>query len=131
MKALTVFLVLALTVVACGGTQTTSPTSLEAGEALELIESDPGLIVLDIRTSDEVATGTLPGVDEFIDFYSPTFQAQIEELDPNATYLVYCRSGNRTQEATRLMAELGFTDVYELDGGIDGWASSGQPLAGS
>ncbi|MGD2061236.1 MAG: rhodanese-like domain-containing protein [Acidimicrobiia bacterium] len=128
MKTVTALIVLTLTLAACGGTQTAAPTLVDAGAAQELIDTDPELVVLDIRTPEEVATGTLPAADEFVDFYSPRFQAQIGELDRDAAYLVYCRSGNRTREATRIMSDLGFTDVYELDGGILAWVSNGLPL---
>lgn len=129
MRLLALTLTLTVALVSCGEAQTTAPTLIDAHSAQELIETDPGLVVLDIRTPEEVATGTLPGAIQFIDFYSPTFQAQIAELDRDTTYLVYCRSGNRTQEATRIMSDLGFSDVYQLDGGILEWVDSGLPLA--
>jgi phage shock protein E len=129
MKTLSAIIVLTLTLAACGGTQTATPSLVDPSTAQELIDTDPQLVVLDIRTPEEVATGTLPGAYEFVDFYSPTFQTQVGELDRDTPYLVYCRSGNRTREATRMMSDLGFTDVYELDGGIQAWVNSGLPLA--
>ncbi len=129
MKALSVFLALMLTLVACGAS-TTQATLVDADKAQELIDSEPDLVVVDVRTPEEIATGTLPGAIS-IDLSSPTFQSQVEALDRDATYLVYCRSGNRSAQATSLMSELGFTNVYELDGGIVAWVNDGLALTGS
>lgn len=130
MKALIAFVALSLTLGACAGTQTTGPVLVDAATAEELIASDPDLVILDIRTPEEVAVGAIPGA-RVVDFYSPAFQSDIDGLDRDATYLVYCRSGNRSAQATQLMENLGFTDVYELDGGILTWANAGLALTGS
>jgi phage shock protein E len=127
MRSTIASVVLALIVAACGGTQAAQPVLVDAAEAHELIGNEPELVVLDVRTPPEVAEGTLPGA-VVIDLSSPTFRSQIEELDRDTTYLVYCRSGNRSQEATRLMAELGFSDIYELDGGIVAWINGGMAV---
>ena len=129
MRRLAVLLALALTLAACGGTQTAEPTLVDARAAQELVTSDPEVVLLDIRTTEEVSAGAIPGA-RMIDFYSPTFRADIDTLDRDATYLVYCRSGNRSAQATQLMADLGFKDVYELEGGVLAWANAGLALAG-
>lgn len=129
MRALIAFVALSLTLGACAGAQTTGPALVDAATAEEMIVSDPDLIVLDIRTPDEVATGAIPDA-KVVDFYSASFQSDIDGLDRDATYLVYCRSGNRSAQATQLMKNLGFTDVYELDGGILNWANAGLALTG-
>lgn len=129
MKALTAFVALTLTLGACAGTQTTGHTLVDATEAQELVAADPEVVVLDIRTPEEVAAGAIPGARVF-DFYSATFQTDIGQLDRDTAYLVYCRSGNRSAQATQLMKNLGFTDVYELEGGILAWANAGLALTG-
>ncbi|MGD2042281.1 MAG: rhodanese-like domain-containing protein [Acidimicrobiia bacterium] len=129
MKALTALVALTLTLGACAGTQTMEPTLVDAAEAQELVASDPDVVVLDIRTPEEVAAGAIDGA-QVLDFYSATFQAEIGELDRDTTYLVYCRSGNRSAQATQLMENLGFEDVYELEGGILAWANAGLALTG-
>lgn len=120
---------LALAVAACGAGTTTQATLVDAAAANDLINDNPGLVVLDIRTPEEVAGGTLPGA-QVIDFYSSSFQQEIAALDHDATYLVYCRSGSRSEQATRMMADLGFSDVYELDGGVVAWVNDGRSLDG-
>jgi phage shock protein E len=129
MRILASFMALALTLAACAGTQTTGPTLVDAGAAQDLVVSDPDVVVLDIRTPEEAAAGAIPGA-RVVDFYSPTFQADIDALDRDVTYLVYCQSGNRSAQATKLMENLGFQDVYELEGGILAWANAGLTLTG-
>jgi rhodanese-related sulfurtransferase len=52
----------------------------------------------------------------------------VAKLDKSATYAVYCRSGNRSGEAVKVMEDLGFTDMYDMDGGVIDWAAAGKPL---
>ena len=86
-----------------------------------------GRVLLDIRTPQEFASGHLPQAQN-IDFYAPDFQATLNELDRNAPYTIYCRSGSRTSQALRLMQAMGFTDVTELGGGVLAWQATGGGL---
>jgi len=58
----------------------------------------------------------------------PDYVQRVSELDPNGTYAVYCRSGNRSQPAVAALEQLGITGVYELESGTVGWTAEGQPL---
>lgn len=117
---------LALALAACGG-GTAAVTQVEPVEAAELIESTDDLVVLDVRTPEEVAAGAIPGAIN-IDLSSPDFSARVADLDPTLPYLVYCRSANRSAQAVAVMADLGFTDLYEMAGGIISWANAGGPV---
>ena len=55
----------------------------------------------------------------------PSFSSEVSKLDKNATVAVYCRSANRSAVATHEMAELGFTDMYDMQGGIVEWQAAG------
>lgn len=117
----------ALSLAACGGTAVQYEL-VDAPAALELTqESGDELIILDIRTPDEFAAGHIAG-SVMIDFYSPDFKAQLDTLDKDAEYLVYCRSGNRSSQAMPMFKDLGFLNVAELEGGIINWAEAGLPL---
>jgi rhodanese-related sulfurtransferase len=70
-------------------------------------------IVLDVRTPEEFAAGHLVGAVN-IDFTADDFEQRIAELDPNGSYLIYCRSGNRSAQALTRMQALGFTDLTDL-----------------
>lgn len=83
-----------------------------------------GTTILDVRTPAEYAEGHLPGAVN-IDVQSPDFAARIGQLDPKATYAVYCRSGNRSAAALQLMQGAGFTSAYHLGGGIGAWQQAG------
>jgi rhodanese-related sulfurtransferase len=89
--------------------------------------AEPDVITLDVRTPLEFSQGHLENAIN-IDFQSGNFEAEVSRLDKNATYAVYCRSGNRSGEAVKVMADLGFTSIYDMDGGVIDWASAGKPL---
>lgn len=84
--------------------------------------------LLDIRTAEEYASGHLAGADQ-IDFYqTEKFNQYLQSLDKKASYLVYCRSGNRSGKAVEIMKSMGFANVSELSGGINAWTTAGLPL---
>lgn len=101
---------------------------VSAKQGAEIQANPPeDLIVLDVRTAEEFAEGHLPGA-IMVDFYADDFSDQLAELDPDAPYLLYCRSGNRSGQTQAIMRELGFTDVADVDGGVIAWAEAGLPL---
>jgi rhodanese-related sulfurtransferase len=81
------------------------------------------VILIDIRTPQEFVLGNIENATN-IDFYSSSFRDDINALDKNKTYLIYCRSGSRTNEASQIMKSLGFKEVYVLGGGINAWISN-------
>ena len=89
--------------------------------------AEAGVITLDVRTPGEYAEGHLEGA-QLIDFQSGNFENDISSLDKNATYAVYCRSGNRSGQAVKVMHDAGFHNVYNLNGGVIDWANAGLPL---
>ena len=94
-----------------------------------MISDDPaGLVVLDIRTPEEFNAGALPSAIN-IDFYEADFRDRLADLDKDVPYVMYCNSGNRSATAADMMEELGFTEVYEINGGIQAWAQAGGALA--
>jgi phage shock protein E len=95
-------------------------------QAAELA-TDDGITVIDVRTPEEFAEGHIDGA-TMIDFYADTFAADIAALDPDGTYLLYCRSGNRSGQAASMMEQLGFRQVYDLEGGVVAYGGQGLPL---
>lgn len=85
------------------------------------MSKDSNVVIIDVRTPGEVASGYIPGASKFIDVNSSEFEKQISQLDTNKTYLVYCRSGARSSNASNYMINNGFKKVYNLNGGIMGW----------
>lgn len=84
------------------------------------LKGKQGTIVLDVRSPQELAEGKVPGYQQ-INFFDPGFKSKIERLDKSKTYLVYCRSDNRSSKACAMMSELGFENLYNLKGGIMAW----------
>ena len=89
--------------------------------------AEAGVITLDVRTPGEFAEGYIEGA-RLIDFQSGNFENEIAALDKNATYAVYCRSGNRSGQAVKVMQDAGFTNVFNMNGGVIDWANAGLPL---
>jgi len=89
--------------------------------------AEAGVVTLDVRTPNEFAEGYIEGA-RLIDFQSGNFENEIALLDKNAIYAVYCRSGNRSGQAVKVMHDAGFHNVYNLDGGVIDWANAGLPL---
>lgn len=116
---------LGLLLVGCS-TGTTAVTKLGI-EEFSVKAAESGVVTLDVRTPMEFAQGHLENAIN-IDFQSGYFAEEVANLDKNATYAVYCRSGNRSGEAVKVMADLGFTSIYDMDGGVIDWASAGKPL---
>ncbi len=80
------------------------------------LQEMPNSILLDVRTAGEFAAGTIPDALN-VDFLSPKFSATVGQLDKDATYFVFCRSGNRSGQACLLMHQKGY-DVRNLADGI-------------
>ena len=91
--------------------------SIPSNTFYEFIEKNPDAKIIDIRTKQEYMTYHLDNSIN-IDYYSPDFKNELKQLDKDETYIIYCRSGNRSKDAKKIMEELGFKNVYELDDGI-------------
>jgi rhodanese-related sulfurtransferase len=84
-------------------------------------------ILLDVRTAPEYKQAHLPGA-IMLDYYQKNFKQELEKLDKSKPVFVYCTVGSRSSSAANLMNEMGFTEVYNLQGGIYHWAESKKPL---
>ena len=84
-------------------------------------------IIVDIRTTSEFKSGTIPGAVN-IDFYQPDFKQRINLLDKKKNLLIYCASGNRSGQALPLVGSLGFKSVNDLHGGITAWKNAGKKI---
>ncbi|TVQ04616.1 MAG: rhodanese-like domain-containing protein [Balneolaceae bacterium] len=89
----------------------------------EMIEKERG-IVIDVRTKQEYNAGHLKITDAQYDFLNGEFQDQIENFDKNKTYYLYCRTGNRSGQAARIMQNEGFKNVFNV-GGFEELAEAG------
>lgn len=103
------------------GTTTVEAGAVHRGEHVDAdtfrASLSDDVTILDVRTPQEFAEGHIAGAVN-IDVSSPDFAQQVSELDPEGTYAVYCRSGNRSRTAMAVMQDAGLSDVFGLEGGI-------------
>lgn len=102
---------------------------ISAAEAYAMVQQNAGkadFIILDVRTPAEFAAGHLAGA-ILIDFNAGSYRTEVDKLDKSKRYLVYCRTSNRSGQAVAVMKELGFKEVYDMDGGIVAWEAAGYP----
>ncbi len=97
-------------------------------EEFDKLRADKTNVVLDVRRTVEFTSGHVAGAVQ-IDFTAPDFEQKISALDKSKTYLVYCAVGGRSSRACEKMSQLGFTKVYNLEGGIIAWKKAGKPVA--
>lgn len=109
----------------CGNADSVQNTEQKSGykqvsmeEGLELMEADSDYILLDVRRDDEFEEGHIPGAINIPNESIGT--EEIAELpDKSQAIYVYCRSGNRSKQASQKLVDLGYTDVIEFGGIID------------
>jgi rhodanese-related sulfurtransferase len=120
----------------CVSTETVPPNqetqiieNITPPEAFALIQdnhNNPDFVILDVRTPEEFADGHIENAIN-LDYYSETFQDELNKLDKNKTYLIYCRSGKRSSNALNIAGELEFREAYNMLGGIIEWKAEGLP----
>ena len=110
---------LAALLAACGASSKPSYRQITADEAARMMQEETDFVLLDVRTQEEYASGHIPGA---ICIPNETIGSEeIPELpDKDQLILVYCRSGNRSKQASQKLAEQGYSNVVEF-GGINGW----------
>lgn len=105
-------------------------THVNSIEAKSLLDTQPELVVLDIRTPKEIKEGHIEGA-IFVDFKNHDFADQLSKLDRSTSYIVHCAGGGRSMKALIVLEELGFTDITHLDGGMIGWSEASLPITTS
>ena len=87
----------------------------------ELQEQTSASVILDVRTVEEFESGYIKGALNMDIRGGADFLVSIEKLDKSKSYFVYCRSGARSGQACQLMSQMGFSAVYNLEGGVLAW----------
>lgn len=125
----------ALALAGCSSTGPDPSSAPTTGSASRLVSPDTfaaemdggNRFVLNVHTPDE---GAIRGTDASIPF--DELEARVDELpaDRGTPLAVYCRTGGMSEVAVVTLAQMGFTDVVELRGGMVAWADSGRTLTG-
>ena len=127
MKKIIPFLMALLLLAGCGAqSEESTYRQVNAEEADSMMEEESGYIILDVRTAQEYSEKHIPGA---INIPNETIGTEdIPELpDKEQLILVYCRSGNRSKQASEKLVKLGYTNIVEI-GGINSW--SGETVTG-
>lgn len=92
--------------------------SIPMQEALEKFKIKGDFVILDVRRQDEYESGHIPGA---MNIPNETIEEEVEEILPNKDQIiyVYCRSGNRSKQASEKLVKLGYTNIYEFGGILD------------
>ena len=118
-KLIPLFVALLLIAGCTAPAQGSSYRQVTAEEAIALMEKESGYIILDVRTAQEYSEKHIPKAVNI-----PNESIGTEEIpalpDKNQLILVYCRSGNRSKQASEKLAALGYTNIVEF-GGINSW----------
>ena len=120
MKKIIAALLSLLLLTGCAGTNGGgSYTQLSSDQAREQMASSEGYIILDVRTKEEYDSGHIPEALN-LPLQDLGDEPPVKLPDLSQEIYVYCRSGNRSKQASQILAELGYTNVFEF-GGIHSW----------
>jgi rhodanese-related sulfurtransferase len=124
MKKLLIALpLIAVTLTGCSSGGNSAISNVSPKEFADVI-SNQEVQVIDVRLPEEYQAGHLENA-QLISVEASDFEQKISTLDKTKTYAVYCRSGRRSTIATQKMAELGFTNLVNLQGGFEDLANLG------
>jgi phage shock protein E len=116
MRAFGIFLTFVFASAGCTSQDNGVKTLNQANLSSKLQEEN--VVLIDVRTTAEVASGYIPETRFFLDVNHAEFDQQISELDTSKIYIMYCRSGARSSRAANQLMTKGVKNVYNLDGGI-------------
>ncbi len=120
-----VFLPFALFLFSCSNNNASQNVKHIGPQQIAKLKVDiPELKIIDLRTPEEIVDGKIDQEAFEIDFYAKDFEEQLNRLNKDQSYLIYCRSGGRSGKAIPKMKKLGFTSIYHLDGGYSSWLKS-------
>ena len=94
---------------------------LSQAEWAEKLAEDTNAVILDVRTSHEVAEGYIPNAKHIDIMNGAQFIERAKQLDSTKNYYVYCKMGGRSAQACMIMKSLGIETAYNLMGGFTNW----------
>ena len=111
----------------CGTTDVSSQEviakNIPVHEFWEKVTSLENAQILDVRTPEECAEGIIPKA-AMANWHDEDFLNQIDDLDPDLPVLIYCRSGGRSGQAMAKLKEIGFKEIFNLEGGFMAWEAA-------
>jgi thioredoxin len=116
--------IVTLAITSCKGQPSKNIQTIDAVAFSKAIQATPNPQVVDVRTPEEFASGHLIQAQN-VNWMNPDFVANSAKYDKSKPIFVYCKSGGRSHKAAEKLAELGFTNVIEMEGGILKWEAAG------
>ena len=111
-------------VLSCNGQTSKNVKTIEPAVFAEKIAATPNAQILDVRTPEEYVSGHIDNAAN-VNWNGTDFVAKAKALDKTKPVFVYCKSGGRSKQAAAKLEELGFTTIYELQGGMLKWDAAG------
>ncbi|HEY4628558.1 MAG TPA: thioredoxin domain-containing protein [Flavobacterium sp.] len=117
-------LIVSFAVLSCNGQASKNVKTIEPAAFAEKIAATPNAQILDVRTPEEYVSGHIDNAAN-VNWNGNDFVAKVAALDKTKPVFVYCKSGGRSKQAAAKLEELGFTTIYELQGGMLKWDAAG------
>ena len=112
----------------CQGQQTKTVQTVDVTAFAEKLKATDKAQLLDVRTPEEFSSGHIENATN-VNWNGDDFVAKAEKYDKSKPVFVYCKVGGRSAQAADKLAELGFKEIYNLDGGIMKWNAAGNTKA--
>lgn len=104
----------------CKAQQNPAIESISWNEAKSAMAEKGDIVLVDVRTPEEYAAGSVEGA-ENIDFFDEDFKTQFAKFDKEKPVYIFCKSGNRSAKASKILSEMGFKKIYDVEGGYLSW----------
>ena len=118
------FIIFSFIILSCNGQTSKNIKTIDAKAFAEKINATPNAQILDVRTPEEFSAAHIDNSLN-INWLGDSFVASAEKLDKSKPVFLYCKSGKRSSSAANKLEELGFTKIYELEGGMLKWDAAG------
>ncbi|OUL61295.1 thioredoxin domain-containing protein [Flavobacterium sp. AJR] len=120
----TFLIIITFVLASCNGQSSKNVSVIEPAAFAEKIKATENPQILDVRTPDEFASEHIDNAVN-VNWNGDDFATKAVTYDKSKPVFVYCLSGGRSKKASQKLQELGFTTIYELDGGIMKWNAEG------
>ncbi len=120
-----IFLFFVALCLSCGQNDASAQPKLSPDQFEAALKNNPTAQIVDVRTPSEFKSGYIAGAKN-INYYDDDFAQQIALLDKTKPVAVYCAKGGRSASAAEEFTKLGFSKVFDLQGGMSAWKAAGK-----
>jgi rhodanese-related sulfurtransferase len=127
MKKLVLLILVSFGLFSCQEAKEGNIEMITPEQVYDAVYNDSSLQLVDVRSEDEYSVSHLKDAQN-ICVTNDDFEEKVAGLDKNKPVYVYCQKGGRSARAAEILKELGFTKVYDLQGGIENWEDQKLPV---